>query len=62
MHRRLADNYEKNGLPDRAIAHYEYIEAHADPAGRATALRELGRLHETPRRLRSPRATRSNAV
>ena len=46
MHRRLADNYEKNGLPERAITHYEYIEAHADPAGRAAALRELGRLHE----------------
>ena len=47
LHRRLADNYEKNGLPAQAIGHYEYIEAHADPAGRAGALRELGRLHES---------------
>ena len=46
MHRRLADNYEKNGRPERAIGHYEYIEAHAEPAGRADALRELARLHE----------------
>ncbi|MBE7209912.1 MAG: hypothetical protein INR65_02745 [Gluconacetobacter diazotrophicus] len=46
LQRQLAANYEKNGLPDRAIAHYEYIDQHADPAARAAALRELGRLYE----------------
>ena len=46
VRRQLADVYEKNGLADRAVAQYEYIEAHADPAERATACRELGRLQE----------------
>jgi tetratricopeptide (TPR) repeat protein len=46
LHRRLAENYEKNRLPERAIAHYEYIEQHAPPEQRAAALRELARLHE----------------
>ena len=46
LHKQLAVSYEKNGLPDRAIAHYEYIDQHGDPAARASALRELGRLYE----------------
>ncbi len=46
LRRQLAANYEKNGLPERAVVHYDYIDQHADPAGRASALRELGRLHE----------------
>ena len=46
IRRQLADVYEKNGFPDRAVAQDEYIEAHADPAARANALRELGRLQE----------------
>jgi tetratricopeptide (TPR) repeat protein len=46
LHRRLAENYEKNRLPERAIAHDEYIEQHADPEQRAGALRDLARLHE----------------
>ena len=47
LRKQLAANYEKNGLPERAIVHYDYLQQHADPAGRASALRELGRLHET---------------
>jgi predicted Zn-dependent protease len=47
LHQRLAENYEKNRLPERAIAHYEYIEQHAQPEQRAGALRELARLHES---------------
>lgn len=46
LRKQLASTYEKNGLPERAIVHYQYIVQHADPPGRATALRELGRLHE----------------
>ena len=46
VRRQLAGVYEQNGFPDRAVTQYAYIEAHADPAARATALRELGRLQE----------------
>ena len=47
LRRQLAENYEKNGLPERALVHYEYIEAHAEPAERAAALRDVARLHES---------------
>ena len=46
LRKQLAVTEEKNGFPDRAITQYEFLDAHADPAGRAAALRELGRLHE----------------
>ncbi len=46
LRRQLAENYERNGLPERALVHYDYIEAHADPAERAGALQDLARLHE----------------
>jgi predicted Zn-dependent protease len=46
LHRRLAENYEKNRLPERAIAHFEFIEQHAPSEQKAAALRELARLHE----------------
>ncbi len=47
VRRELADAYEKNGLPERALPHHEYIEKNApDPATRAAAARVLGRLHE----------------
>ena len=46
VRRQLAGVYEQNGFPDRAVAQDEYIEAHAEPAARANALRELGRLQE----------------
>ena len=46
LRRRLADADEKNGLPDRAVAQYEYIQSHAGPEERALAWRELARLHE----------------
>ncbi len=45
LRRQLAENYERNGLPERALVHYAYIEAHAEPAERAAALRDLARLH-----------------
>jgi tetratricopeptide (TPR) repeat protein len=46
LHKRLAENYEKNGLPDRALAHYDYLDKNGSPPERADALRALGRLHE----------------
>ena len=52
LRKQLAANYEKNGLPERAIVHYEYIDQHADPPRRAAALRELGRLARNTRRVR----------
>ncbi len=46
LHQRLAENYEKNHLPERSIAHYEWIEQHAQPEQKAGAWRALARLHE----------------
>ena len=46
LRRRLADAYEKNFLPDRAIAHLEYIVAHAPPADRAPALQRMALIHQ----------------
>ena len=46
LRRQLAETYEKNGLPERALVQFQYIETHADPAERAGALRDLARLHE----------------
>ena len=46
LRKQLAATEEKNGFPEHAVTQYEYLEAHADPPGRAAALRELGRLHE----------------
>ena len=46
LHKQLADTYARNGLVDRALAHLEYLDQHAEPAARAAALREMGRLHE----------------
>ena len=46
VRRQLAEVYEKNGFPDRAISQYQFIEAHGDAAARVTAWREIGRLEE----------------
>jgi tetratricopeptide (TPR) repeat protein len=46
LRRRLADAYEKNLLPARAIAHLEYIVEHAPPADRAPALQRLALIHQ----------------
>lgn len=46
LRRRLAQTYEANGLPERAAVHYEYLQAHAEPAERAAALRDLAPLRE----------------
>lgn len=46
LRRRLAQTYETSGLAERAIVHLEYLAAHAEPAERAPALRDLARLRE----------------
>jgi tetratricopeptide (TPR) repeat protein len=46
LRRRLADAYERNLLPARAIAHLEYIVEHAPPAERAPALQRLALIHQ----------------
>ena len=46
LHKQLADTYARNHLVDQALAHLEYLDQHAEPAARAAALREMGRLHE----------------
>ena len=47
LHKQLADTYARNGLVDKALAHLEYLDQHAEPPVRAAALREMGRLHES---------------
>ena len=46
LRRRLADAYERNFLPARAIVHLEYIEAHAPSADRAPALQRIALIHQ----------------
>ena len=43
----MAETYARNHLADKALAHLDYIDQHAEPAARAAALREAGRLHES---------------
>ena len=47
LHKQLAETYARNHLADKALAHLDYIDQHAEPAARAAALREAGRLHES---------------
>ena len=46
LRKQLAETYARHGLADKALAHWEYIDLHAEPAARAAALREAGNLHE----------------
>ncbi len=46
LRRRLADNYARNRLPDRAIPHWEWLKTHGAPADRAQALQALARIHQ----------------
>jgi tetratricopeptide (TPR) repeat protein len=46
LRRRLAENYAKNSLADRAVPHLEYVAANAPPAERALALQQLARVHQ----------------
>ena len=47
LRKRLAETYARNHLADKALIHLAYIDQHAEPAARAAALREAGRLHES---------------
>ncbi len=46
LRRRLAENYAKNHLAERAIPHLEYVAQNAPPAERALALQQLARVHQ----------------
>ena len=46
LRRRLAETYERNFLPDRAIEHLKYLEAHAPATERPLALQEIARIHQ----------------
>jgi tetratricopeptide (TPR) repeat protein len=46
LRRRLAEIYERNFLPDRAIAHLTYLETHAPPTERPLALQQIARIHQ----------------
>ena len=47
LRRRLADTYAQNFLPERGIAHLDYLTANAPPAERATAFQQLSRIHQS---------------
>ncbi len=47
LRQRLAENYEKNGLPEKAIAQYQYLESHGEAAQQAQALLNLARIHQS---------------
>ena len=46
LRRQLAESYEKNGLPEQALAHFRFIDAHAGAAERAAALKDMARINE----------------
>ena len=46
LRRRLAETYERNFLPDRAIEHLTYLETHAPPTERPLALQQMARIHQ----------------
>ena len=51
LHHRLAEAYVQNGLPDRALPHFEYLAANAAPGDRPRALEEIARLHQAAGRV-----------
>jgi predicted Zn-dependent protease len=46
LRRKLADAYEKNYLPDRAIEHLTYVESHAAPTERPLILQQIARIQQ----------------
>ncbi len=46
LRRQLAESYESNDLPERAIPHYRYIRNNGDVYERAMALRDLARVYQ----------------
>ena len=46
LRRKLADAYERNFLPDRAIEHLSYVEAHSTPTERPLVLQQIARIQQ----------------
>ena len=46
LRRRLADTYERNFLPDRALTHLTYLEKNAPATERPLALQQMARIHQ----------------
>jgi|GEM_PF-1458604 len=46
LHRKLAENYAANNLPDKAIAHYRYVAEHGGAQQRALALQSMARVYQ----------------
>jgi tetratricopeptide (TPR) repeat protein len=46
LRRRLAETYERNFLPDRAVEHLTYLETHAPATERPLALQQIARIHQ----------------
>jgi tetratricopeptide (TPR) repeat protein len=47
LRRRLADQYVKSGLAERAIPHLQYLGVHAPPPERPQALQRLATIHQS---------------
>ncbi|HEY3898750.1 MAG TPA: tetratricopeptide repeat protein [Chthoniobacter sp.] len=46
LRRKLASAYEHNELPDRALEHWSYIEAHSAPTERPLVLQQIARIQQ----------------
>ncbi|MEI9894291.1 MAG: hypothetical protein WDN28_10500 [Chthoniobacter sp.] len=46
LRRKLADSYERNFLPDRAIEHLTYVEAHSAATERPLVLQQIARIQQ----------------
>jgi tetratricopeptide (TPR) repeat protein len=47
LRRKLASAYEHNELPDRALEHWSYIEAHSTPTDRPLVLQQVARIQQS---------------
>ncbi|HYR57008.1 MAG TPA: tetratricopeptide repeat protein, partial [Chthoniobacteraceae bacterium] len=46
LRRHLADAYAQNHLPERALQHLQFLDAHSPPAERAQALQQIARIQQ----------------
>ncbi|MEZ0254913.1 MAG: tetratricopeptide repeat protein [Chthoniobacter sp.] len=46
LRRKLADAYQRNFLPERAIEHLQYVEGHSAPTDRPLVLQQIARIQQ----------------
>jgi len=62
LRRKLAGAYTRNGLPDRALPHLEFLVSNAPVEERAQALEEIARIHQAGGRIDEAREALEKAI